>query len=144
MATNETLDRLDGQIKWYSQKSAWNQDYFKKLKVAEIIAAAFVPFAAGMNAPALLTGSIGVIVVILEGLQSLYQFQNNWISYRSTAEALKHEKYLWHAKAGHYSNAENPDVLLAERIEAMVSTENSKWTSEKEQTGTVKATDCLL
>ena len=144
MATNETLDRLDSQIKWYSQKSAWNQDRFKKLKVVEIIAAAFVPFAAGMSAPALLTGSLGVIVVILEGLQSLYQFQNNWIAYRSTAEALKHEKYLWHAKAGHYSYAENPDVLLAERIEALVSTENSKWTSEKEQTGKVKATDCLL
>jgi hypothetical protein len=140
MATNETLDRLDGQIKWYSQKSAWNQDYFKKLKVAEIIAAAIIPFVAGISAPALVTGLLGVIVVILEGLQSLYQFQNNWIAYRSTAEALKHEKYLWYAKAGHYSNAENPDVLLAERIEALVSTENAKWTSDKEQGGKAKTT----
>ena len=138
MATNETLDRLDGQIKWYSQKSAWNQDYFKKLKVAEIIAAAIIPFVAGISAPALVTGLLGVIVVILEGLQSLYQFQNNWIAYRSTAEALKHEKYLWYAKAGHYSNAENPDVLLAERIEALVSTENAMWTSDKEQVGKAK------
>jgi len=139
MATNETLDRLEGQIKWYSQKSAWNQDCFKKLKVAEIIAAAIIPFVAGISAPAWITGSLGVIVVILEGLQNLFQFQNNWISYRSTAEALKHEKYLWHAKAGHYFNAENPDVLLAERIEALVSTENAKWTSDKEQAGKVKS-----
>jgi Trk K+ transport system NAD-binding subunit len=81
-----------------------------------------------------------VIVVVLEALQSIYQFQNNWISYRSTAEALKHEKYLWYAGAGHYLNAENPEALLAERIEALISTENAKWISDKEQAGKARPT----
>ncbi len=139
MVTNLTLERMEGQIKWYSEKSAWNQDWFKKLKVTEIVAAALIPFAAGMRAPAALTGLLGVVVVVLESLQSIYQFQSNWITYRSTAEALKHEKYLWYAKAGHYLNAENPEALLAERIEALISTENAKWTSDKVQAGEKKA-----
>jgi hypothetical protein len=140
MVTNITLERMEGQIKWYSEKSTWNQEWFKKLKVAEITAAALVPFAAGISAPPVITGLLGVIVVVLEALQSIYQFQSNWISYRSTAEALKHEKYLWYAKAGPYLNAENPEALLAERIEARISTENAKWISDKEQAGKAKAT----
>jgi hypothetical protein len=140
MVTNLTLERMEGQIKWYSEKSTWNQEWFKKLKVAEITAAALVPFAAGIRAPAAVTGLLGVIVVVLEALQSIYQFQSNWISYRSTAEALKHEKYLWYARAGHYLNAENPEALLAERIEALISTENAKWISDKEQAGKAKPT----
>jgi len=138
MATNVTLERMEGQIKWYSQKSAWNQDCFKKLKVAEIIAAALVPFVAGIGAPAVVTGLLGVIVVALEGVQNIYQFQNNWITYRSTAEALKHEKYLWYAQAGPYLNSQNPEALLAERIESLISTENAKWVTESEQAGKAK------
>jgi len=139
MVTNLTLERMEGQIKWYSEKSAWNQNCFKKLKVTEVISAALIPFAAGLEAPAAITGLLGVVVVVLESLQSIYQFQSNWITYRSTAEALKHEKYLWYAKAGHYLNAENPEALLAERIEALISTENAKWTSDKEHAGAKKA-----
>jgi hypothetical protein len=46
------------------------------------------------------------------------------------AEALKHEKHLWYARAGPYLNAENPATLLAERIEELVPTEHAKWNSE--------------
>ena len=53
---------------------------------------------------------------------------------------IKHEKYLWYARAGHYLNAENPEALLAERIEALISTENAKWISDKEQAGKAKPT----
>jgi len=106
--------------------------------VAEVIAAALVPFFAGWGMYPAVTGLLGVIVVILESLQSIYQFQSHWISYRSTAEALKHEKYRWYAGSGPYLNAKNPEALLAERIEELVSTEHAKWTSEMEQAGKVK------
>ena len=72
MVTNLTLERMEGQIKWYSEKSAWNQDWFKKLKVTEVGAVALIPFAAGMHAPAGFTGLLGVVVVVLESLQSIY------------------------------------------------------------------------
>jgi hypothetical protein len=46
---------------------------------------------------------------------------------------LKHEKFLWLAKAGPYATAERPDVLLAERVEALISREHAKWVSTREQ-----------
>lgn len=140
MDSNVTLQRLEDQKKWYSQKSKWNQDWFKRLKVTEIVAAALIPFAAGFGTSSLITGGLGVIVVVLESLQGLYQFQSNWISYRSTAEGLKHEKYLWQARAGPYLNAQNPEALFAERLEGLISTEHSKWASCQEQAGKAKDT----
>jgi len=75
---------------------------------------------------------LGVLVVVLEGLQSLNQFHHNWITYRSTCEELKHEKFLWLAKAGPYAASANPDVLLAERVESLISREHAKWVSARE------------
>ena len=138
MVANITLDRMEDQIKWFSRNSKWNQDRFKWLKAVEFVAAALIPFFAGWGIYPLITGLLGVVVIVLESLQSIYQFQSNGISYRSTAEALKHEKYLWYAGAGHYLTAKNPEALLAERIEELVSTEHAKWTSEMEQAGKVK------
>jgi len=134
---NPTLNRLEDQIDWYDKKSAFNQSYFKGFKIIELIAAVLIPLFAGLSTlipyPTIITGSLGALIVILEALQGLYQFQSNWISYRSTCEGLKHEKYLWLAKAGHYADAKDPDRLLAERIESLVSTEHAKWVSSQEK-----------
>jgi hypothetical protein len=128
-----TLERLDDQITWYSEKSRVNQRWFTTLKVAGIMTAAAIPFAAGMAAPAWLTGGLGVVVVVLEGTQNLFQFQQNWIAYRSTCEGLKHEKFLWLAKAGPYATTHAPDALLAERVEALIAREHAKWLVTREQ-----------
>jgi hypothetical protein len=127
------MERLEDQITWYDRKSIENQQWFKRLKIAGIVAAAIIPFAAGFETPALLTGGLGVFIVVLEGMQSLNQYQQNWITYRSTCEGLKHEKYLWLARAGPYVNTESADTLLAERVESLISREHAKWVSTREQ-----------
>lgn len=85
----------------------------------------------------MITGGLGVIVVILESMQGLFQFQQNWTSYRSTAEGLKHEKFLWLARAGPYRDPDNPtlEALFAERVEVLISTEHAKWVSYQERAG---------
>lgn len=131
MSNDVTVQRLEDQIAWYDRKSAEAQKWFKRLKLAEIILGAFIPFAAGVDVSALLTGLLGVSVVVMESVQHLYQFQSNWTSYRSTCESLKHEKFLFLAKAGPYACDKDPLVLLAERIEEIVSKEHAKWVSER-------------
>lgn len=134
--TNLTMKRLEEQISWYDRKSGHNQKWFRLSKIIEIILAALIPFAAGFKWPAILTGLLGVFIVIIEGLQSLFQFHHNWITYRSTCEYLKHEKYLYLASAGPYKNATDPIALLAERTETLVSQEHAKWISACEKAGT--------
>ncbi len=128
-----TLDHLQDQLEWYDQKSRQNQKAFKYLKVIAMIAAALIPALASFNGMSKVTAGLGVLIVVLEGLQQLNQYQANWISYRSTCEALKREKFLYLAKAGPYATANDPHALLAERIESLTSQEHAKWASTQEQ-----------
>src|ERR1035438_1170794 len=132
---NATLQRLNEQIDWYDRKSNHNQHWYKVLRGVTMVAGALVPvISLGMaNAGRLYTAGLGVIIVIAEGWQQLNQFQANWISYRSTCETLKHEKFLYLATAGPYASAADPGVLLAERLEGTVSQEHAKWVSGHEQ-----------
>jgi hypothetical protein len=128
-----TLERLEDQIGWYDRKSVRSQRWFKGLRVVSLVAGGLVPILALMNAHRLAVAAVGLILIVVEGLQQLNQYYANWISYRSTCEALKHEKHLFLAKAGPYASAPNALVLLAERIEGLVSQEHAKWVSSQEQ-----------
>ena len=124
--------RLVDQLDWYDRKSAAAQRAFTRLKVLEIVVAAAIPVVAGMSGPAWLTAALGSTVVVLEAVQQLYQWQTNWVLYRSTAEALKHEKFLFLSSAGPYATADRPR-LLAERLEGLISQEHARWTQGREQ-----------
>jgi Protein of unknown function (DUF4231) len=145
-STEDTPDpiwqRLEDQIEWYEAKSAQAQRTYKRLKIVQIIVGAMIPFFAGFQEqlkaglpdrldllPALLIAALGVIVVVLEGVQHLNQYQKTWLDYRSTAEALKHEKFLFLAGAGPYVSAEDKRARLAERIEELIASEHSRWVS---------------
>jgi hypothetical protein len=127
--------RVRDQITWYDAKSQINQRWFKGLKVCQIVTAALIPVAASTSAPAWLIGGGGAFIVVLEGLQQLQQYQQNWTSYRATCERLKHERFLFMAHAGPYGNAADPEVLLAERVEGLVSQEHAAWASQHEEAG---------
>jgi hypothetical protein len=134
-AGTPTLARIADQIGWYDRKSNYNQRWFKRLKICQIVTAAAIPVMAGASAPAWLVGGAGALIVVLEGLQQLQQYQQNWASYRATCERLKHEQFLFMAKAGPYVSAPNPETLLADRLEGLVSQEHAAWTSQQQDLG---------
>src|SRR6266508_1846766 len=125
--------RLEDQIAWYDGNSQKNQRRFKELKVCQIVVAAGIPVAAAASAPLWLMGGGGALIVVLEGLQQLQQYQQNWTTYRSTCERLKHEKYLFEANAGPYTKAPRREALLAERVEGLVSQEHAAWVSQQQE-----------
>ena len=125
-AEDPTWDRLEDGIGWYDRKSSENQRLYKWLKLLELAVAAALPVVAGVGSPVWVTGGLAAVVVVLEGAQHLFQFHEHWITYRSTAEALKHERFLYLAEAGPYGG-ENRHAQLATRIEALISQEHAKW-----------------
>ena len=125
-------ERLEHQLGWYDRQSAEAQSAYRRLKLVELIVAAVVPVVAVLRAPAALTAGLAAVVVVLEGVQQLFQWQTNWVLYRSTAEALKHERYLYLAHAGPYSDP-GRERVLAERVEGLVSQEHAKWTESRDR-----------
>src|SRR5438552_8287834 len=85
------FDRLEQEIQWSSRKSGRCQRLYKWLKFVESVAAAAIPWLAGLDTPRWVLAGLGALIVVLEGLQHVNQYQSNWITYRSTCEALKHE-----------------------------------------------------
>lgn len=128
-----SLARLKDQITWYDNKSGLNKKCFYSFKVVEVVLAALLPLLSGLNVPSIYFGIMGIAIVIIEGILNLFNFHQNWMTYRSTCEYLKHEKYLYEAKSGPYKDIVDPPSLLAERIEEIVSQEHAKWISETKQ-----------
>ncbi|MEW8356126.1 MAG: DUF4231 domain-containing protein [Candidatus Thiodiazotropha sp.] len=126
--------RLDNQINWYDNKSVWYQKWFKRLQVIAIVGAATIPFLSGYMSEECIwvkiaIGVLGLVVAAITAILSLYQFQENWIEYRTTCESLKHEKYTYLTKAPPY-DGENAFALLVERVETLISKENTNWTRQ--------------
>lgn len=134
--------RLDDQLDWYDSKSVTNHKRYTWIKTAQLALAASVPVFALVGGfwTRLIAAVLGAGIAVLEGVQQLGQYHDLWINYRSTAEHLKHEKYLFLAASGPYRDLETRDALklLAERVEEQVSTEHARWISEAEQAGQQK------
>jgi len=122
--------RLNDQVGWYDHKSSENQRWFKRLRFAEIVAAAIIPFLSGFAGGSLVIkiaiGALGVVVAVIASLLALLHLQEHWINYRATAEALKTEKFLFLTQTQPYDK-EDAFHLLVQRVEALLSKENTEW-----------------
>lgn len=130
-AVAPTLARLEDQLKWYEGAAGRSQTWFRLLKFAQLVVAAAIPVAAALGASAAVAGVLGGVIVVLEGTQQLFHFQENWLRYRGSAEILRTEKHLYEAHAGPYAAAAQPLPLLAERIEAVFADERTSWAADQ-------------
>jgi hypothetical protein len=120
------MRRLEDQLTWYDTKAGRSQQAYKRLKIVQLVVGATVPVVAALSLPAAVTATLAAIVVLAEGIQQLNQWQTNWVLYRSTAEALQREKFLYYAEAGPYRSPDR-DRRLAERVDDVLSRETVKW-----------------
>lgn len=130
-------ERLESQIDWYDRKSVSNQKWFKRLQVMIIVASATIPFLSGFMDEdtlflKLLIGVLGLAIATATAVLGLYQFQENWLEYRTTCETLRHEKFLFLTGAAPYDE-EEPFLLLVERVEGLISKENTNWQNYMKQ-----------
>ncbi len=123
-------ERVQDQIDWHDAKSSANQRSFKALQVVIIVASALIPLLAGFEDRAggltYAIGAIGVLVAVLTGVVSLYRFNELWIDYRLTAEALSQEKFRYLTRTAPYHEGDLLSTLV-QRVEAILSDQRSQW-----------------
>lgn len=133
-------ERLDDQIDWYGKKSTLNKIWFTRLKKAEFILTASIPlcsiFLLNTYHLKVTTGILGAIVLIIQSIHGLSNYQELWIEYRSVAETLKHEKFMYLTRTGIYSepDSELRFKQLVERSESIISHENVNWAQLQKST----------
>lgn len=136
--------RLEDQINWYDGKSIWHQKWLKRLQVYQIVAASLIPilvYYVNNNSTTMrpLVAIIGASIAIASGIIGLYKFQENWLDYRTTCESLRHEKFLYLTCSEPY-NIENAFSLLVNRVETLISKENTNWAQYMRKTDNAKKT----
>jgi hypothetical protein len=128
--------RLEDQINWYDRKSRVAQTRYKFLRVLEICLAASIPVVSGFAEkldvwapdPTLIVALTGVMLTVVAGMLSLYRYQEVWVNYRTVCDSLRREKFLFLTRTPPYDVA-SPLPLLVERVESLMSQENSSWTT---------------
>ncbi len=119
-------NRLEDQIQWYSKKSSKYKKLSYTIRTVEITIAGLIPALFHWSLIKGLIPFLSAIVAILAGLIALFKLQENWLSYRTTCESLKHEKYLYFTKVSPYDK-ENSFEFLVKTVESIISKENSLW-----------------
>jgi hypothetical protein len=131
--------RLEDQLSWYDRKSLWNQKWYKGLRIIQIVLATSIPpiSLVDVTFTKWVLVAFGGIIAVSETIQHLYQFSTLWIEYRSTAEYLKHEKFLFLSASGPYRELSQEKALrlLAERIEEHISKEHARWVNVTKEAG---------
>jgi hypothetical protein len=138
-ASAPTRAILDNQIPIRSKRSKRCKSSYQTIKAFQIIMSASTSIAALARFP-FTDAALGTWLVILEGLQTLFRFHENWVRSRVTSDLLKREKHFWEVRADPNSDLDLPRAakLFAKRLEAIVSDELSIWEKKERQKRNLK------
>jgi hypothetical protein len=139
-------NRLDDQINWYETKAKLNKLRYRITEIIIIVAGALIPF---INSSVILfqignipqhylifiASTLGFIITVVTGFSKMEKYFETWILYRTNAEVLKKEKFLYKNNAAQYAqlSQEDRDKTLVENIEFIVSSEITKYFSMQER-----------
>ena len=124
--------RVEDQFNWLDKKSKSNQKYYKNFRFTATFLSILIPFATGFITAdrdwlKIAIGVAGLLIAIIEFILATNKYHENWINYRSAAEALKRERNLFETKSGQYQYSETPFNDFVVQIESILSQENSNW-----------------
>lgn len=123
--------RLENQRQWHSDKATWNKRRFYAVEIAVLAAGALVPIVnvwASSEVARVLSALLGGVVVVAAGVGKLLKFQENWLQFRSIAEALGRERELFSGKVGDYAGADDRrEALLVDRVEALLASTTTRF-----------------
>jgi hypothetical protein len=116
---------------WYDKAANRNRFWFYLLKSIQLVLAAAIPIYSLLpqlrGVQPVLSGIAGAALIVLEGFQQTFQFQQQWVQYRATWSVLKSEEFLFRTQAGPYKGLSGAETSFAERIADLASNENKAW-----------------
>ena len=127
-------DRYEGQIDFYDHKAQHNQEMYRSMQWIVIVLAALTPILieldvdkiAGIDFKHVATVTSAIVAILTAGLKT-FKYQENWINYRTTCETLRKEKHYFDAGVGDYAKASDKESVFVERVESLISRENTTW-----------------
>lgn len=125
-------NRYYDQLKYYSGAAKKNQKRYKVLQWVLIILSTLTTIMAALpHENSIMKYSMVVIaalVTILTAGLKAFQYQELWVSYRSTNEQLKPEIYFYNFNVGEYGQpGVDKESVFVDRVEKILNREHSAW-----------------
>ena len=122
-------ERYNDQVKWYGKKSSFYKRYYQSCQWVAIVTSTSIPVLVVSISGDYkwFTAGLSVILAIVTNALKTFKIQENWLNYRTIAETLKKEKRYYDATADEYAGVENREQRFVERVEAIISMENTLW-----------------
>ena len=126
---NYIIERYEDQINWYSKKSSRYKKLYSWFQWSAIVLSAAIPvLVVSLTGPyKWITVVLSIFLTIATAGLKTFKFQENWINYRTTAETLKKEQYYYSAELSEYATAKDKEQLFIDRVERLISRENTFW-----------------
>jgi hypothetical protein len=126
-------DHLGKQRNWYSKnagKSKRRTNFLAFVVLACGAATTVIQLFEGHAWLPLTTAILGTLVVLTKGLESIGNYQENWLGFRKASEGMKREYRLFINNAGDYADAESEDEAyrwFVEAVEKVIAEEQNQF-----------------
>ena len=122
-------ERYEKEIEWYDTSSVKNKKCYYRFQWSALVISPVVPVLVACLPESMkwATATIAAILAIITAALKAFKYQENWLNFRTIAESLKKEKYYYEAGLNEYNNSADKEALFVERVEALISKENSLW-----------------
>ena len=145
-ATFETYlkERYNPQMDYYDGASKKYQKRYRIFQWVLIVLSAITPVIAALNGfsndpHTKLTPYLSLFVVLISSVVAIlttglktFNYQELWITYRTTHEKLKPEIYYYNFNVGEYGKSGvDKESLFVSRVESLLSAEHSVWPPAK-------------
>lgn len=94
-----------------------------------IIASTMTPILVALDLTKSFIIIISAIVAIGTTVLKAFNYQEHWINYRTICETLRKEIYFYSSLSSEYKSTDDPKSLFIERIENLISQENTMYIS---------------
>jgi hypothetical protein len=127
-ASGYAMGVADASYDWYRSAAIRSRRLHRSSAVALQIVAAAIPVAAvvwprNSLAPALL----GAVIIVLTGLRSTFDWQENYLRFSGAREAVEAERRLYQTGANPYTDESVRDRILVTRITRIERNEMNAW-----------------
>lgn len=140
-------ERYNNQMTYYSNAAGKNQKKYRRFQWILIVLSALTPVLAALSGRPINIGGVAhnwdlqIFVVIISAIVAIlttglktFNYQELWITYRTTYEKLKPEIYYYNFSIGPYSGTMvDKESLFVTRIEAMLDAEHNQWPAATRQ-----------
>ncbi len=126
------VNRYEDQIGYYEKASAKNQIKYKSYQWLLIILSTLTTILAALPSDNsrlkyFIVITAGAVTILSSALKT-FQYQELWISYRSTIEQLRPELFYYKFNVGDYGQTDiDKETLFVTRIEGILGKERESW-----------------